>query len=146
MAGIVAVATVALSVANLIFLWINGKASRRHELEVLRETRRQQRLDATYRELVTLMHHVQAMVDLILAGVGFPPEDNISSLDVSKVIAQVKTFASTTVIQATDQWATIQSSLAQATAEDNVPVMRSTLAELRLQERVVVDAIRDELY
>jgi hypothetical protein len=142
---IVAVATVVLAAVNLVFLGINARLTRKHELRVLTDTRIQQRLEGTYRELAFVMHHMAANTDMVIAAIPIAPGDQISSREISLIVGNVKAFGSDAVIDLMEEWAEVHAELSTAVAQGDVGLMEGILHNLRQKERAVRKAIREEL-
>jgi hypothetical protein len=146
-AGIVAVVALVLTALNLLFLWLNARATREHERRMRREIQSQQRIETTYGDLLTMMHHAAANIDVGLAGLILQPEDLLSSREISEVAGKVKTFGGDEVKRLVDDWSDVYGTAVEASrAQPYVRiVLEIELANLRDQETLVRDAIRKEL-
>jgi hypothetical protein len=140
--GTVAIATVAVAVANVIFLGVNARATRQHELRMAREAIQQRRLEDTYLAVVTLMHREGVLAQSLLDPVeGLAP---IGDLEVSEMVGRVRTFGSNKVIEETERWAALIGDVNNARAT-GVGALATAIAALRAQEAVVRATLRKEL-
>jgi len=153
-ARIVAVATVVVAIANLLFLWINAQATRGFEEKTQRTARNQARIEGAYRDFVTLMHRITVWVDYNVnqnAATGKIEPDPVSDREVSEVVAQLRTFGSDAVVAAADEWSERFSMILVAMSRSptrqghDLGYLQAHVATLRDRERVVRGLIRNEL-
>lgn len=144
-ARVVAFATVILALANLAFLGINARATRRHEVRMLRETRLQQRLETTYLEFVTLMHHVAAEAHMILSQTPIAAGDLTTSREISGAVGRINTFGSDNVIERVHRWAYAHGEMVVAAVGGRAALAQQRLTELQQEAEAVREAMRKEL-
>jgi hypothetical protein len=142
-AAIVAVATVVVSIANLIFLWINARATRHFEERSQRTARTQARLEDTYSNFVTLMHRQYVWAESVVTLSPVPP-DSISDREVSEAIGQLRTFGSDAAVRAADSWADAFHDAVEAIVHSTGDARRR-IDEMRTRENVFRDIIREDL-
>jgi len=143
-AAIVAVATVVVSIANLIFLWVNAKATRQFEERSQRTTRNQARIEDTYSNFVTLMHREYVWADYAATLSTPNPPDSISDKEVSDAIGQLRTFGSDAAVGAADRWADAFHDAIEAIVHSTGDARRH-IDEMRTRETVFRHIVREEL-
>lgn len=144
-AWIVAVATVVLAIANLLFLWLNARATRQFEERVQRTARNQARIEGVYRDFVTLMHRARLWADFRSSPeLASKAPDPIADPEVSEMIAGVRTFGSDAVVVAADAWGDLFSEVLYELYHRRQS-LQERIEALRAQEKVVRGLIREEL-
>lgn len=143
-ARIVAVATVVVAVANLIFLWFNAQAMRRHEVAMQRTARTQARIEETYRQFVEMMERTRDWANHNVSPGPVPPAP-IEDREVSEARARLRTFGSEGVVEAADRWGDALSSVTDTIAQDDLDAAVILLSDLKDREEAVRRLMRDEL-
>jgi hypothetical protein len=140
-AGLVAVTAIVVTFINIVFLWLNGYATRRHEKRMQREGR----VEETYLTFATFMHRAAAQAEHIASPPPFPIEapDQIADRELSEAVGRVKVFASDAVRAAADRWADAHGAFALAAVGGHG--LSGLVAEMRAREADVLEVMRREL-
>jgi len=130
-AAIVAVATVVVSIANLIFLWINARATRQFEERSQRTARKQARIEDTYSNFITLMHRSYVSADYVLSEWKTPNAPHpVQDREISEAIGRLRAFGSDAAVEAADRWANAHTDVVVAIVE-GVGNVRGRIDEMR---------------
>jgi hypothetical protein len=143
-AWIVAIATVVVAIANLVFLWLNARATRQFEERVQRTVRIQARIEDAYRDFVTMMHRVRTFATYSVEPTPGPPPDAIPDRDMSEAVGRIRTFGSDAVVEAAERWGELVTEVVDGLVV-RTPDLPRRLEELGTREKIVRDIIRREL-